>query len=43
MRKKIYRVDEGNRVPLKIPLLEGQAHPERETIPRLTVISDRFG
>ena len=30
MREKIYRVDEGNRVPLKVPLLEGQAHPERD-------------
>ena len=30
MREKIYSVDEGNRVPLKVPLLEGQAHPERD-------------
>ena len=30
MREKIYRVDEGNRVPLKVPLLDGLVHPERD-------------
>ena len=30
MGEKSRRSDEGNRVPLKVPLLEGQAHPERD-------------
>ena len=29
MREKICRVDEGNRVPLKIPLMDGLVHPEQ--------------